>query len=309
MVRVVRCAALIAVIAGAAFAGPLQATEGPTLKSAAALIIDSETGEILFDKNAGAVVPIASITKLMTAMVVLDARLPLAEEVRIADADVDAIKGTRSKLRVGSVFTRDELMKLALAASENRAAAALGRSHPNGPGAFVAAMNDKARSLEMNDTRFADATGLSSANVSSAADLAKLARAAAAYPLIQEYSTLAAIEVDVGGRRIPFRNTNGLVRAGDWEIGLSKTGYINEAGRCLLMETRMAARSVIIVLLDSWGAYTRIADANRIRQWLEPGYTPPPGAVKIAARAKASKFTIKRTATGRVRTQIKPPRR
>jgi D-alanyl-D-alanine endopeptidase (penicillin-binding protein 7) len=309
MVRGFRCAAVIAVVAGAVFAGLAQAAEGPTLKSAAALIIDSETGEILFNKNAGAIVPIASITKLMTAMVVLDAGLPLDEEIRITDADVDAIKGTRSKLRVGSTLTRDELIKLALAASENRAAAALGRSHPSGMGAFVAAMNEKARRLEMSDTRFSDPTGLSSANVSSAADLAKLARAAAAYPLIQEYSTLPAIEVEVGGRRIPFRNTNGLVRAGDWDIGLSKTGYINEAGRCLLMQAKMAARSVIIVLLDSWGAYTRIADANRIRQWLEPGYLPPPGAVKVTARAKAPKFTVKRTSSGRVKAQIKPPRR
>jgi D-alanyl-D-alanine endopeptidase (penicillin-binding protein 7) len=306
MLRGVCCAALIALMAG--FAGPVCAAEGPTLKSAAALIIDSETGEILFDKNAEAIVPIASITKVMTAMVVLDAGLPLDELVRITDADVDTIKGTRSKLRVGSAFTRDELMKLALAASENRAAAALGRSHPNGLSAFVTAMNDKARSLEMSDTRFADPTGLSSANVSSAADLAKLARAAAGYPLIQEYSTLAALEVAIGGRKVAFRNTNGLVRAGDWEIGFSKTGYISEAGRCLIMQAKMAARSVIIVLLDSWGSYTRIADANRIRQWLEPDYTPPPGAVKVAARAKAAKFTVKRTSTGRVRAQIKARR-
>jgi serine-type D-Ala-D-Ala endopeptidase (penicillin-binding protein 7) len=309
MTRGIRRAALVAVIAGMALAGPVCGSEGPHLKSAAALIVDSETGEILFDKNAAAVVPIASITKLMTAMVVLDAGLPLDEEVRITEADVDVIKGTRSKLRVGSVLTRDELMKLALAASENRAASALGRSHPNGLRAFVAAMNEKARSLEMHDTRFADPTGLNSANVSSAADLAKLARAAAAYALIQEYSTLAAVEVEIGGCRIPFRNTNGLVRAGEWEIGLSKTGFINEAGRCLLMQAKMAARSVIIVLLDSWGAYTRIADANRIRQWLEPGYAPPPGAVKVAARAKAPRLMVKRTSTGRVKAQIKPPHR
>jgi D-alanyl-D-alanine endopeptidase (penicillin-binding protein 7) len=307
--RSFRRAALIAAMAAMALAAPTCATEGPALKSASVLIIDSETGEILLDKNADAVVPIASITKLMTAMVILDAGLALDEEIRIAEADVDVIKGTRSRLQVGRSFTRDELLKLALAASENRAAAALGRSHPAGLRAFVGAMNDKARMLDMTDTRFSDPTGLSSANVSSAADLAKLVRAAANYPLIQEYSTLAAVEVEVGKRRISYRNTNGLVRGGDWDIGLSKTGFINEAGRCLVMQTKMAARSVIIVLLDSWGTYTRIADANRIRQWLEPGYLPPPGAVKISTRAKPAKFSVKRTSTGRVRAQIKSPRR
>lgn len=286
----------------------VQASEALSLRSASVLVIDEETGEILYDKNADAVVPIASITKLMTAIVILDAGLPLEEEIEIAHSEVVATRGAgiRSNLRPGLKFTRDELLQLALMSSENRAAAALGRSFPGGMEAFVQAMNDKAAELDMYDSKFIEPTGLSSANVSSAGDLAKLVRAAKAYPLVRDYSTQASAAVRIGRRPVTYVNTNGLVRGGSWEIGLSKTGFIREAGRCLVMQAKVAARSVIIVLLDSVGKYTRIGDANRIRQWLEPGFNAPAFAERT--RAPARKITTKRTAAGRVRAQLQPPR-
>ncbi len=240
------------------------------LRSQVALVQDAASGETILEKNAEAVLPIASITKLMTAMVLLDRGLDLQQRVAISSDDLDFMKGTRSRLRAGSVLTRDELLLLALMSSENRAAAALARTYPGGTGSFVAAMNAKARGLGMTDTRFVEPTGLSSANVSSAQDLAKLVRAAHDYPLIREYSTREAATVRAfGGRPLEFRNTNGLVRSQGWDIGLSKTGYIAEAGRCLVMRVRMASRDLVVVLLDSWGKYSRIGDANRIRKWLE----------------------------------------
>jgi D-alanyl-D-alanine endopeptidase (penicillin-binding protein 7) len=183
--------------------------------------------------------------------------------------DVDLRKGTKSRLRPGTVLTRDELLMLALMASENRAAAALGRTYPEGMQAFVAAMNQKAAELGMTESRFVDPTGLSSGNVSSARDLAKLVYAAHGYELIREYSTRDRATVSAFGRPVNFRNTNGLVRNSHWEIGLSKTGYISEAGRCLVMRVRLASKDLIVVLLDSWGKQSRIGDANRIRKWLE----------------------------------------
>ena len=239
------------------------------LRSSSALVLDAETGEIVFNKNSEAVVPIASITKLMTAMVLLDRGLDLEQRVVLSREDVDAMKGTRSRLRTGSVLTRNELLLLALMASENRAAAALGRTYPGGVPAFVIAMNEKAAELGMTDSRFVEPTGLSPANVSSPRDLAKLVRAAHGYPLIREYSTRDQAKVNAYGRPIAFRNTNGLVRNNQWEIGLSKTGYISEAGRCLVMRVRMASKDLYVVLLDSWGKQSRIGDANRIRKWLE----------------------------------------
>ena len=239
------------------------------LRSAVALVQDAASGETILAKNPEVVLPIASITKLMTAMVVLDARLNLGQRVAISGEDLDMVKGTRSRLRPGSVLTRDELLLLALMASENRAAAALARTHPGGADAFVAAMNAKAQALAMHDTHFADPTGLSSANVASAHDLAKLARAAHGYSLIREYSTRDSATVYALGRPLAYRNTNGLVRSASWHIGLSKTGYISEAGRCLVMRVRVASRELVVVLLDSWGKYSRIGDANRIRKWLE----------------------------------------
>jgi D-alanyl-D-alanine endopeptidase (penicillin-binding protein 7) len=239
------------------------------LRSAVVLVLDAANGETLLSRNSGAVMPIASITKLMTAMVVLDGQLELQQRVAISGDDLDYLKGTGSRLRPGSVLTRDELLLLALMASENRAAAALARTSPGGNAAFVAAMNAKARTLGMQDTRFADATGLNSANVSSAQDLARLVVAAHQYPLIRDYSTRSSATVQALGRPLAYRNTNGLVRNAKWEIGLSKTGFIAEAGRCLVMQVRMAQKDMVVVLLDSWGKHSRIGDANRIKKWLE----------------------------------------
>ena len=247
------------------------------LKSASALVVEQGGSRVLYAKNVEAVVPIASITKLMTALVVLDAKLPLEESIEITKADVDSVKRTRSRLQVGSTLTRDDLLKLALMASENRAAAALARSYPGGTHVFVAAMNQKAVELGMWRTRFVDGTGLSSENVSTAQDLARLVGAAHANPLIRQYTTDSTHTVEVGkGRRLSFSNSNRLVRNSGWEIGLSKTGYISEAGRCLVLQARIAATPVIIVLLDSWGKLTRVGDANRIKRWMETRFQRQP---------------------------------
>ena len=240
------------------------------LRSNSALVLDAATGEVVFDKNGDKLTPIASITKLMTAIVMLESGLDLEAPVALAREDVDMKKGSRSRLRTGAMLTRDELLLLSLMASENRAAAALGRSYPGGTQAFVAAMNDMAAELQMGDTRLVDPTGLSAGNVSSARDLAKLVRAAHGYPLIREYSTRDKATVLLSGKqKMNFHNTNGLVRNSRWEIDLSKTGYISEAGRCLVMQVRLASKDLIVVLLDSWGKHSRVADANRIRKWLE----------------------------------------
>jgi D-alanyl-D-alanine endopeptidase (penicillin-binding protein 7) len=243
------------------------------LRSASVLVAEADTGEVVFQKNSEAVVPIASITKLMTAMVTMDkvesGGLEMDQRVVLTRGDVDTIKGTRSRLRTGATYTRDELMLLALMASENKAAAALGRSYPGGLEAFVDAMNRKADALGMTDSRFVDPTGLSSGNVSSARDLVKLVNAASGYEKIREYSTRSRASVKDRKRTLNFANTNGLVRSSQWEIGLSKTGYISEAGRCLVMRVRLASRDLIVVLLDSWGKQSRIGDANRLRKWLE----------------------------------------
>lgn len=244
------------------------------LASAAALVIDQDKGQLLYGKNIHAIQPIASITKLMTAMVVLDAKLRLDQQIRIDHDDVDLLKGTRSRLQVGTLLTRRELLRLALMASENRAASALGRVYPGGTNAFIAAMNRKATALGMRETRFLDSSGLNPGNVSTAQDLAILVNASYQYPLIRHFTTSESYEVEMPAKRqrsrlVEFRNSNGLVRAGSWDIGLSKTGYISEAGRCLVMQATIAARPVIIVLLDSWGKMTRVGDANRVKRWLE----------------------------------------
>jgi len=239
------------------------------LRSAVALVQDAANGETLYAKNQDMVLPIASITKLMTAIVMLEAKLDLSQRVVISGEDQDTIKGTHSRLRSGTVLTRDELLMLALMSSENRAAFSLARTYPGGTESFVVAMNAKARALGMNDSHFVDPTGLSSSNVSSAQDLARLVAAAYEFPLIRQYSTRESATVQAMGRPLDYRNTNGLVRNSNWDIGLSKTGYISEAGRCLVMHVRMASREVIVVLLDSWGKFSRIGDANRIKKWLE----------------------------------------
>ncbi len=252
-------------------AGPvLKAVSSPRLHSSIALIYDQQTQSPLYTKNSDALAPIASITKLMTAMVVLDAQLPLDEEITITVADIDTLKGTHSRLRIGMSLARSELLKLALMASENRAAAALTRTFPGGTDAAIMAMNAKARELGMQSTRFLDPTGLSSNNVSTANDLVKMVAAARDYPLIHQYTTTASHSVDGWrGREMRFVNTNPLVKNASWDIGVSKTGYISEAGRCLVMGATINQRPVIIVLLDSWGKHTRIGDANRIKKWME----------------------------------------
>ena len=243
----------------------------PVLESSGVLVLDPTTGQTLYSKNADRTTPIASITKLMTAMVVLDAKLPLDEVLQISNEDVDLIKNTQSRLPIGAHFRRDDLMRLALMASDNRAASALGRNYPGGILAFVDAMNAKARVLGLGATHFVDSSGLAPGNVSSAQDLGKLVAAASHYSLINEYTTTGAVEVTLpdSKRKLSFVNTNALVRASDWQIGLSKTGFINESGKCLVMQAIIANQPVVIVLLDSWGRLTRIGDANRIRKWLE----------------------------------------
>lgn len=241
------------------------------LASAKAIVINQLTGETLYAKNTNVPTPIASVTKLMTAMVMLDAHLPLDELLTITDQDVDYLKGTTSRLSVGTMLTRGELLQLALMASENRAASALGRYYPGGKSAFIQAMNNKAQLLGMYSTRFVDSTGLDSNNISTAEDLVKMVNAAYHYPEIRQVSTLPSQEVTLYGRQNPlnFVNTNALVRGGNWVIGLSKTGFINEAGRCLVMQAEISGQPTIIVLLDSAGKMTRIGDANRIRKWVE----------------------------------------
>lgn len=245
------------------------------LYSASALVIDQSTGQSVLEKHPDVIVPIASISKLMTAMVVLDAKLDLNEVIGIGDEDVDGLKGTRSRLPVGTTMTRETAMLLALMSSENRAAHALGRHYPGGMPAFVAAMNRKALSLGMLNSHFQEPTGLSSNNVSSAHDLARMVTAAARYPEIRTFSTTAEARVELNGRVRDFGNTNALVRSDSWEIGVSKTGYISEAGRCLVMQARVADKPVVIVLLDSVGKMTRVGDANRIKRWMESASLTP----------------------------------
>ena len=239
------------------------------LKSSVALVIDQETSEVLFSKNDKAILPIASLTKLMTGLVVNEAKLAMDEKIVISQADVDTEKGSTSRLRVGTELSREELLHLALMSSENRAAHALGRSHPGGLPVFVALMNAKARSLGMSDTSYVDPTGLSSKNQSSANDLVKLVNIASADALIREFSTSPGHQVEVGHRTLQYNNTNRLVKNPAWDIGLQKTGYISEAGQCLVMQARVAGRKLIMVFLDSAGKLTRLADAERVRRWVE----------------------------------------
>jgi serine-type D-Ala-D-Ala endopeptidase (penicillin-binding protein 7) len=250
----------------------LHRTEDPLeLKSSVALVLDQDTNEVLFAKNPQAVLPIASITKLMTALVVAEAKLPMDEVLTIGPEDVDTEKNSRSRLQVGAAASREDMLHLALMASENRAANALGRHYPGGLQAFVVAMNRKAKALGMADTRFMEPTGLSSLNQSSASDLALLVKATSQHELISRLSTSPEHELYVGDRPQHFRNTNLLVRNGTWDIGLQKTGYISEAGRCLVMQAQLAGRKLIMVFLDSAGAYSRLGDAERVRRWLTDG--------------------------------------
>jgi D-alanyl-D-alanine endopeptidase (penicillin-binding protein 7) len=249
-------------------AGLHQTHDPLALRSSVALVMDQDTEEVLLAKNDDAVLPIASITKLMTALVVTEARLPLDEVLTVTQDDVDTEKGSRSRLQVGTRLTRGEMLHLALMSSENRAAHALGRHYPGGLGAFVEAMNAKAQLLGMRDTRYVEPTGLSSRNQSSAHDLARLVKTAYNEPLIRELSTSESATVRVGRREAAFGTTNGLVRSPNWDIGLQKTGYISEAGQCLVMQAQLAGRRLVMVFLDSAGKYSRIGDAERVRKWL-----------------------------------------
>ena len=244
----------------------LRATpDALALRSSVALVMDQNSGEVLLQKNSSAVLPIASITKLMTALVVTDAHQPMDELLEVTEDDRDFERNTGSRLRYGTMLTREDLLLLALMSSENRAASALGRSYPGGRPAFVAAMNRKAHELGMNDTHYVDSNGLSSSNVSSAQDLAKVVMAAYKVPVIRQYTTTVEHTVNANGRSLHYVNTNRLVRGGEWDIGLQKTGFINEAGRCLVMQASVHDRNVVMVFLDSAGNLTRFADATRVQ--------------------------------------------
>lgn len=249
--------------------GFLERRDVPNLSSAAFVVANHRTGEVISERNGNRVMPIASLTKLMTALVVLDANLRLNEMLTVTNADIDRIKGTGSRLAIGSRLSRAEMLHIALMSSENRAASALARHYPGGQRAFVEAMNAKARMLGMWNTRYADSTGLNPRNVSTAQDLAKLAAAAASYPLIRQYSTDEQSYVRTNKRQLHYLNSNRLIREGQWEFTLSKTGYIREAGRCLVLGTKINREPVIMVLLNAETTNDRVADAKRIKTWLE----------------------------------------
>jgi D-alanyl-D-alanine endopeptidase (penicillin-binding protein 7) len=252
------------------------------VRSSSVIVLDAVDSSVLYSKQAQLVVPIASITKLMTALVVLDARQPLDDMIELTPADRRLERSSASRLAVGSQLSRGDLLHLALMSSENRAAHAVARAYPGGLPACIKAMNAKARALGMKSAHFTDPTGLSSGNVSSAVDLAKLVAAAAANDTIRSYSTSASHTVAVGKHLLEFRNTNTLVAKTDWDIQVQKTGYTSDAGQCLVMKTVVRERPVLIVLLNSFGKYTRVADARRIRKWMEAGLEP--GQLAHAAR-------------------------
>ncbi|SHN40653.1 D-alanyl-D-alanine endopeptidase (penicillin-binding protein 7) [Duganella sacchari] len=249
----------------------LSSTHDPLdLKSNVALVLDQANSEVLFEKNSNIALPIASITKMMTGLIVVEARQDMDEILTVTDEDVDREKFSSSRLKVGTQMTRANMLHIALMSSENRAASALGRNYPGGRAAFVDAMNAKARELGMTDTHYVDSNGLSKMNVASARDLAKLAMAAYQQPMLRQFSTdPKAIVETSNGRPMAFGTTNHLVASPDWAIGLQKTGFINEAGRCLMMQAVIEGRSVIMVFLDSKGKQSRTADAGRMRKWLE----------------------------------------
>ena len=259
------------------------------LKSSVALVIDQDTREVLFSKNDTAVLPIASLTKLMTGLLISEAHLPNDELITITQDDVDTEKGSRSRLTVGTTLPRGELLHLALMSSENRAAHALGRTYPGGLATFVSVMNAKAKMLGMKDTRYVEPTGLSSRNQSSAQDLALLVNAAYADATVRQLSTSPEYQVEVGNRVLQYNTTNRLVKSPDWDIGLQKTGYISEAGQCLVMQARIAGRKLIMVFLDSAGKLGRIGDAERVRRWVEANHhLTNPAAAQPALAAQVA---------------------
>jgi serine-type D-Ala-D-Ala endopeptidase (penicillin-binding protein 7) len=277
MVAVGLLVALVSVSVAAAVNVESRPRSGPDLRSSAFYIVDESGSKVLAARNEGVAAPIASITKLMTTLVVLEAGQPMDEMIVITRDDLRETPGSSSRLSPGARLSRADLLHLALMSSENRAAHALCRTYPRGMQACVSAMNDKAKSLGMRSARFVEPTGLSSANVSSPADLAKLVRAAAANPTIREYSTDPDHVVYVKGRALEYRSTNSLVKKPDWQVTVQKTGYNADAGRCLVMQAVIDGRDVVIVLLNSWGKLTRIGDANRVRDWMESGNPPSTG--------------------------------
>lgn len=257
-------------------AGLNKVPDALDLDSSVALVMDAASGQVKLAKNGEAVLPIASLTKLMTGLVVAEAGVPMTELLTITDDDVDVERHSRSRLKVGTTLTRGEALRLALMSSENRAAHALGRSHPGGLQRFVALMNARAQALGMTHTHYVDPTGLSASNQSSASDLALLALAASRHQQLREYSTTPQYRADVGTRTLQYVNSNRLVRSGHWDIALQKTGYIIEAGHCAVMRTRIGERDWVMVLLDAGGNASRTADAERIRRWIDPSAPPPP---------------------------------
>jgi D-alanyl-D-alanine endopeptidase (penicillin-binding protein 7) len=248
--------------------GVQSAMTTAALSSSAALVVDQISGEVLFEKNPNTVLPIASITKLMTALVVAEADLPMDEMLTVTQEDADLEKGVKSRLAVGTRLTRGEFMHLALMSSENRAAHLLGRNYPGGLDAFVAAMNIKAKHLGMTDSRFVEPTGLSASNVSSPRDLVRLVEESHRVEEIREYSTARKLNIRVRGRDTQFINTNALARGDQWDLGVSKTGFIREAGRCLVMQAEVDRRPVIMIMLDASGKEQRLRDAERLRRWI-----------------------------------------
>lgn len=255
-------------IAAVTWSQPLPAGK-PQTKSASVLVIDEDDATVLYSKQSQKVMPVASITKLMTALVVLEGKQPLDEEITILPADRDRTKASASRLAVGAKLTRAELLHLALMSSENRAAQAVGRAYPGGLAPFIKEMNAKAKALGMTNSRFVDPTGLSNGNVATASDLVKLVVAASRQPLIEEYSTSEKLTVRVGRQMLEFRNTNSLTSKDDWDISVQKTGFTQDAGQCLVMKATIQDRPTVIVLLNSFGKLTRVADARRIRRWME----------------------------------------
>jgi len=276
----VRCAvlAISLLMLSGAHAGPPKGPAGPGLKSESALVLDGSTGEVIYAQKPTMVTPIASITKLMTALVVLDGRQPLDDVVEITKDDRWTGKGAFSHIPVGTKLSRDDLLKLALMASENRASHTLARNYPGGIPSFVRAMNVKAKNLGMTQTKFDDPSGLSNNNVSTARDLAKLVAAASRDQRIREYSTLRSHDVTLGKRRFTYRNTNLLIGRDDWTIDVQKTGFTNDAGECLAMQATIEDRPVVMVFLNSFGKLTRTAEARRVRKWMAAQQTPAGGA-------------------------------
>jgi len=254
----------------------------PRLRSTSALVLDETNSSVLYSRHADVAAPIASITKLMTALVVADAKQPLDEQIEITTEDRSSRRGAASRLAPGTKLTRGDLIHLALMASENRAAHALARAYPGGIEAFVPAMNAKAKALGMTSAHFADPTGLSEDNVASPEDLSKLLVAASDSPEIREYSTDSEYAVRVGRRTVEFHNTNSLVSSPTWNIIVQKTGYTLAAGKCLVMRAIIEDRTILIVLLNSVGKYTRVADARRIRRWMESTLASAHGAASRA---------------------------